>query len=59
MLYKDSQNSYILSLGWTMVEPLVRSGFQYCPLVWYFCSQADMLAVECIQKRMLRMVDED
>ncbi len=34
----------------------VISSFQYCPLVWYFCSWADMLAVECIQKRMLRMV---
>ncbi len=24
----------------------VLSSFQYCPLVWYFCSRADMLAVE-------------
>ncbi len=37
----------------------VLSRFQYCPLVWYFCCRADMLAVERIQKRMLRMVYED
>ncbi len=34
----------------------VLSSFQYCPLVWYFCSWADMLVLECIQKCMLRMV---
>ncbi len=37
----------------------VLSSFQYCHLVWYFCSRADMLAVERIQKHMLRMVYED
>ncbi len=37
----------------------VLSSFQYCALVWYFCSQADILALERIQKRMLRMVYED
>ncbi len=37
----------------------VFSSFQYCPLVCYFCSRADMLAVERIQKRMLRMVYDD
>ncbi len=31
----------------------------YCPLVWYFCSRADMVTVECIQKCMLRIVYED
>ncbi len=35
------------------------SNFQYCPLVWYFCSRSDVLALEQIQKRMLRMVLED
>ncbi len=35
------------------------SNFQYCPLVWYFCSRIDVLALEWIQKRMMRMVLED
>ncbi len=37
----------------------VLRSFEYCPLVWYFCSRADMLAVEHIQKRMLSMGYED
>ncbi len=37
----------------------VLSSFQYCPLVWYFCSRVDMLAEEHLQKRMVRMVYED
>ncbi len=37
----------------------VLSSFQYCPLIWYFCSRADMLDVEHIEKCMLRMVYED
>ncbi len=37
----------------------VLSGFQYRHLIWYFCSWADMVAVERIQKHMLRMVYED
>ncbi len=32
------------------------SNFQYCPHVWYFCSRRDVLALERIQKRMLRMM---
>ncbi len=28
----------------------VLSSFQYCPMVWYFCSRADILAVERIGK---------
>ncbi len=41
------------------VRTFVLSSFQYCPLVWYFCNWADKLAVEHIQKCMLRMVYED
>ncbi len=37
----------------------VLSNFQYCPLVWYFCSRSDVLALEQTQKCMLRMVLED
>ncbi len=37
----------------------VLSNFQYCNLIWYFCSQADMMAVERIQKCMLKMVYEN
>ncbi len=37
----------------------VLSNFQYCPLVWYLCSRSDVLALEQIQKRILRIVLED
>ncbi len=41
----------------------VLSSFQYCSLVWYFCSRgiyrADILAVEHIQKCKLRIFYED
>ncbi len=37
----------------------VLSSFQYCPLVWYVSCWTDMLAVEHIQKHMLRIVYED
>ncbi len=38
---------------------LFLGNFQYCPLVWYLCSRSDVLALEQIQKPMLRMVLED
>ncbi len=47
-----------VSLGWTG-RIFVLSSFQYCPLMWYFCCQTDMLATECVQKCMQRMVYED
>ncbi len=37
----------------------VLNNIQYCPLVWYFCSQSDLLALERIQKCILRMALED
>ncbi len=37
----------------------IMSNFQYSPLVWYFCSRSDVLVLEWIQKRMLRMLLED
>ncbi len=48
-----------------MVGPGCKTGIwknicsECCPLVWYFCSRSDVLALEKIQKRMLRMVLED
>ncbi len=42
-----------------MVGHLSLVASSIAPLVWYFCSRADMLAVEHIQKHMLRMVYED
>ncbi len=37
----------------------IYSRYQYCPLVWYVCSQSDVLVFEWIQKRILRMVLEN
>ncbi len=50
---------YIQDVRLEYGRTFVLSNFQCCPLVWYFCSRHDVLALEQIQKRMLRMVLED
>ncbi len=37
----------------------VLSNFKYSTLFWYFCSRSDVLALEQIQKHMLRMALEE
>ncbi len=64
---KKITNSAALKLNvlWRWLDPEVRldygrtcvlSSFQYCLLLWYFFSWANVLTVEHIQKHMLRMV---
>ena len=38
------------------MKSFILSNFNYCPLVWHFCSKRDTDKVEKIQKRALRMV---
>ena len=39
-----------------LIKSFILSNFNYCPLVWHFCSKRDMDKMEKIQKRALRMV---
>ena len=37
----------------------IASYFNYCPLIWHFCSQASTNKLEKIQKRALRFIYSD
>ena len=41
------------------MKSCILSNFNYCPLVWHFCSKTDTNRVERIQKRPFRMVVDD
>ena len=41
------------------MKSFILSNFNYCPLVWHFCSKTDTDRMEKIQKRVLRMVLDD
>ena len=34
----------------------IESNFNYCPLIWHFCSQTNTKKVEKIQERALRFI---
>ena len=42
-----------------LMKSFILSNFNYCPLVWHFCSRRDMDKMKKIQKRALRMVLDD
>ena len=43
----------------TIFYSFILSHFNYCPLVWYFCSIEDMKKMEKIQERALRFIYND
>ena len=40
-------------------ESFILSNFNYCPLVWHFCSKTSMHKIEKIQERALRFLNND
>lgn len=42
-----------------LVKSFVLSNFNYCPLVWHFCSSSDINKIERIQLRSLRFIHND
>ena len=42
-----------------LVHSFIYSNFNYCPLVWHFCSAKSMDKIEKIQKRALRFLHND
>ena len=42
-----------------LVESFILANFNYCPLVWHFCSKESMNKQEMIQKRALRFMYDD
>lgn len=42
-----------------LINSFIYSNFNYCPLVWHFCSKDSTKKVENIQKRALRFLLED
>ena len=41
------------------INSFVYSNFNYCPLVWHFCSSKSMNKIEKIQERALRILHND
>ena len=39
-----------------LMKSFILSNFNYCPLVWHFCSKSDTDRMERIQKQALPMV---
>ena len=42
-----------------LINSFVYSNFNYCPLVWYFCSSKSMSKIEKIQELTLRKLHND
>ena len=42
-----------------LINSFVYSNFNYCPLVWHFCSSKSMNKIEKIQERTLRILQND
>jgi hypothetical protein len=42
-----------------VIESFVLANFNYCPLVWHFCSSGSMKKLEKIQERALRLLLND
>ena len=43
----------------TIYKSFMMSNFNYCPLIWHFCSQASTNKLEKIQERALRFIYND
>ena len=42
-----------------LINSFVYSNFNYCPLVWHFCSSKSMNKIEKIQEPSLRILHND
>ena len=42
-----------------LLDSFVYSNFNYCPLVWHFCSSKSLSKIEKIQERALRLLHND
>ena len=42
-----------------IINSFVYSNFNYCPLVWHFCSKSSLNKIEKIQEHCLRMIQND
>ena len=42
-----------------LFETFILSRFNFCPIIWHFCSNEDMRKIERIQKRSLRFIYND
>ena len=42
-----------------LLNSFVYSNFNYCPLVWHFCSSKSLYKIEEIQERALRLLHND
>ena len=56
-----SRISHILdqSSKLALVRSFISSHFNYCPIIWHFCSASDREKMESIQRRALRLVYKD
>ena len=43
----------------TIYKSFIMSNFNYCPLIWHFCSKANTNKLEKIQERALRFIYND
>ena len=42
-----------------LLNSILYSNFNYCPLVWHFCSSKSLYKIEKIQERALRLLYSD
>ena len=42
-----------------LINSFIYANFNYCPLVWHFCSKKSLNKIETIQKRALRFLHRD
>ena len=42
-----------------LINSFVNTNFNYCPLVWFFCSPESLRKIERIQERALRIISND
>ena len=42
-----------------IMQAFILSNFNYCALIWHFCSESNTAKIEKIQERTLRLVLDD
>ena len=42
-----------------LLNSFVYSNFNYCPLIWHFCSSKSLYKIEKMQERVLRLLHND
>ena len=42
-----------------LLNSFIHSNFNFCPLVWHFCSSKSLSKIEKIQERALRLLHND